>query len=86
MPYLTRKQAAALGLVLDDLEQVKKYLDTREVCIPGGVPTTILHYTRADGSVLYPVEKWIGSELARLPTAIARLRNFLMLQEHQARR
>lgn len=74
---LTRKQTIAISRIVNDLERVKSYLDTREVCIPGGVATTTLHYTRHDGSVLYAVDKWIGSELAILPSAIGALRQLL---------
>jgi hypothetical protein len=77
MAKLTNRQRKALADVLYDLRRVQRYLDAHAVCIKGGAATTTLHYTRQDGTVLYEVEKWIGSELAIFPTAIANLHNFL---------
>ena len=78
-PRLTLKQRRSIEFALRHAERAYAYImaDSMAVARKGGMATTTLHYTRADGSTLYEVAKDIGSDLTGLPTAIAELRSFL---------
>lgn len=79
MAALTRKQLADLDVVFRHARRAREYLNNPAVAVArrGGVATTTLHYTRADGSVLYEVNKEYGSDLTGLDTAIAVLESFI---------
>jgi hypothetical protein len=79
MARLTRKQTKSLEFALRHAVRALEYVMSPDVAIArkGGAATTTLHYTRADGAVLYEVCKDIGSDLTGLPTAVAELRTFL---------
>ena len=79
MAKLTRKQVSRIGYALRNAERAHAYImrADRAVAIKGGIATTTLHYTRADGAVLYEVDKQIGSDLCGLESCIAELKSFL---------
>ena len=68
MAKLTRKQLGHIRAALDALSDAERYIfrEKTAVCHREQCATTTLHYTRADGSVLYEVEKEYGSHLCRL--------------------
>ena len=80
MAKLTRKQRDQLGAVLAGLRRARDYIerDSTVLAIRSSHATTTLHYTRpSDGSVIYPVNKHIGSDIAMLHTGIHDLHQFL---------
>ena len=77
---LTRKQRAALESVLYDAERARAYIfsDDTAVAHVQKQATTTRDFTRkADGRVLYEVEKAYGSHLCGLPDAVEKLKAFL---------
>jgi len=79
MSRLTKKQRNELGAVLESLRRADQYLrgPNVAVCRKGGAATTTLHYTRADGSVMFEVDKEIGSDLTGLGMGLDKLSLFL---------
>lgn len=80
MAKLTRKQRNQLDAILSGLRRARAYIerDDTVLAIRSSVATTTLHYTRpSDGSVIYPVNKHIGSDIAMLHTGIHDLHRFL---------
>lgn len=79
MAKLTRKQTEALQATLYHLKRAEKYIHDPLTAVTRrcSVATTTLHYTRADGSVLYEVDREIGSDLTGLREGIRRLERFL---------
>jgi len=75
---LTRKQTARIEYALRNAERAYTYImrDDRAVAVKGGAATTALHYTRADGAVLYEVAKH-SSDIVGLESCIAELRSIL---------
>ena len=75
MAKLTKKQFHRLNEIRATLLRAERYLydPAVAICRKGGMATTTLHYTRADGSTMYEVEKAIGSDLCALPQAITDL-------------
>lgn len=82
MAKFTHKQSGRIYAVLQRCEATQKYLSKPDVTVArvGGPATTTLHFTRADGRVLYEVNKEYGSDLAQLQIAIADLK--ALLTEH----
>ena len=76
---LTQKAKRELTRTLEDLERARAYLHNPRVavCRYDETATTALHYSRADGSSLYPVAKDYGSELCLLDSGIQKLKRFL---------
>lgn len=79
MAKLTHKQTAKLETVLYHLKRAQKYLGQAKIAIAqrDTMATTTLHYTRADGSVLYEVNKEYGSDLTGLADGIRMLEMFV---------
>lgn len=79
MRKLTRVQKIHAESALSNAVRALKYLQQSDVavCRKGGFASTTLHYTRADGSTLYEVDKGIGSDLCGLESAITDLRRLL---------
>ena len=78
---LTKKARDDLRFVLRNAERAHIYISSPNIAVArkGGPATTTLHYTRADGSALYEVDKEIGSDLTGLKSAIAALATFIAL-------
>lgn len=76
---LTKKAREELRAILRNAERAREYIhsDRVAVCRRDTQATTTRHYTRADGSVLYEVERAYGSDLVGLDVAIDRLASFL---------
>jgi len=79
MAKFTRVQKLQLEHVLRNATRALHYVMQPDVAIArkGGVATTTLHYFRADGSVLYEVDKEIGSDLCGLQSAVDDLQRLL---------
>ena len=79
MANLTRKQLAELDLAFRHARRAHDYLTRPDVAVArkGQPATTTLHYTRADGSTLYEVNKEYGSDLTGLETAMSVLESFI---------
>lgn len=79
MSKLTNKQRQALEHALYHLERAHKFLMAPDTAVARRCrqASTTLHYTRADGAVLYEIAREIGSDLVGLETGIAALRQFL---------
>lgn len=79
MAKLTKTQKTELHEALRALERARRYLCNPGTAVARRCPraTTALHYTRADGTVLYEVTKDSGSDLVGLFDGIDRLRRFL---------
>lgn len=82
---MTKKDLRKLHQIRDALAEGVQYLrsDRIAVAIKGGPATTTLHYTRADGSALYEIEKEIGCKLCYIYTALESLN---LLLEHERSR
>lgn len=65
---MTKKDRARIDRAIGHLTRAINFInDPRTaVAFKGGMATTTLHYTRADGAVLYEVSKEIGSDLTGL--------------------
>uniref|UniRef100_A0A6M3L0R5 Uncharacterized protein n=1 Tax=viral metagenome TaxID=1070528 RepID=A0A6M3L0R5_9ZZZZ len=76
---LTKKQISSLYYVLRNLERARDYLMSKDtaVCHKGTFASTTLHYSRADGSTLYEVEKTYGSDLTGLFNGIESIKSLL---------
>jgi hypothetical protein len=76
---MTKKDRAELQSILAKLKQAQAYIMDGRTAIArrGGPATTTLHFTRADGEVLYPVNKEIGSDIVGLHHGIYLLDRFL---------
>lgn len=79
MAKLTQKQIGYLEMILRLLHDVEKFIaaDNVAVCRKGGPASTSLHYTRADGQVVYEINKQVGSPLVQLFEARQQLHNFI---------
>lgn len=79
MSKLSKKQIVALESVMRRLSMAEKYLmsDNIAVCRKGGMASTTEHYTRQDGTVLYEVNKHVGSELRQLREGMRELLNII---------
>ena len=79
MSKLTKNDRIALRIVLLHAERAKSFLDDPQIAVArrGTIATTTLHYSRADGSTLYEINKEYGSNLTGLESAIERLGHFL---------
>ena len=79
MATLSKRQRHDLEQVQALLMRVQNWLLSDGIAIArtGGVATTTLHYTRADGATLYPITKDIGCDLVLLGTAISDLHRFI---------
>ena len=79
MAKVAAKRLAVIEKALRNLERGMAYVHSADtaVCKRGGFATTTLHYTRADGSVLYEVERAYGSDLVALQIAKETLESFL---------
>lgn len=79
MTKFTRKQVREIELALENLKSARDYIMQRDIAVCRRVEkaTTSLHYKRADGRVLYEVEKTYGSELCQLEGGISRLEQIL---------
>lgn len=75
----TKKQREAIEIALIYAQRARAYLAQPDIAV--GIlnrpATTTLHYTRADGSTFYPLDKQIGSELCSLETCIDTLTHIL---------
>jgi hypothetical protein len=76
---MTKKQLKQLEDIQMLLLRSQAWLmsDGIAVARAGNQATTDLHFVRPDGATLYPVDKEIGSDLALLHTAIAKLNQFI---------
>jgi hypothetical protein len=77
---LMRRQRNQLDAILAGLRRARAYIERNDtvLAIRSSAATTTLHYTRpSDGSVIYPVNKQIGSDIAMLHTGIHGLHQFL---------
>lgn len=79
MATMTKKQIKQLEDIQKLLLRSQDFLmsDSIAVARTGNQATTSLHFVRPDGATLYPVDKEIGSDLALLHTAIAKLNQFI---------
>lgn len=79
MLSLTRVQRIHVESALRNVSRALTYLQRADiaVCRKGGPATTTLHYTRADGSTLYEVDKSIGSDLCGIESALEDLRRLI---------
>ena len=82
MAKLTRKQTAAVEYALRNLERAKAYIMSKDVAVArrGNFASTTLHYSRADGSTLYEIDREIGSDLCGLDNGINTLKMLLQTQ------
>lgn len=76
---LTFRRLEALRGAIRQIDRGIGYIMAADVavCRRGGPATTTLHYTRADGSVLYEVTKDYGSDLCAFQTARRILEDFI---------
>lgn len=81
---LTKKQTAELLSILNGLEAVMSYLEREDVCIMNvrekvGYEAPGFWYSKlhSDKEMSGPYEKFVGSNLAMLPTEIRSLRDFI---------
>ena len=76
---LTRKQRTALEQILYHAKRAESYIRQPDVSIArkGGVATTTLHYVNHQGTVLYEVNKEIGSNITGLYDVVRLLERFL---------
>jgi hypothetical protein len=76
---LTKKQRGHLETTLYHLKRAERYIFGPQTAVAARKPmaTTTLDYSRADGAVLYEVEREYGSDLVGLRDGIARLEQFL---------
>jgi hypothetical protein len=81
MAKLTKKQANDLWRIVSHFERALNYMngDRVVVALKDDMATTTLHYTRADGSILYPIAKDIGSDLAGLSAGLHYLKQFVRM-------
>lgn len=79
MARMTKAQRGQLEAALYHAKRALAYIDRDNiaVCLKGDKATTTLHYTREDGSSLYPLCKDIGSDLCGLQDAVRILQNIL---------
>jgi len=68
MARLTKKVRARIRRAIAEAQAVEDYImaPERAVCLRAKAATTTLHYTRADGDVLYEVTREYGSDLCRI--------------------
>jgi hypothetical protein len=79
MATLTRKQRESLETVLYHAKRAERYLKQPSIAIAkkGGMATTTLHCVNQQGTVLYELDKEIGSDLCGLYDAVRSLDRFL---------
>lgn len=79
----TKKQMSQLDFVLQNLERAERFLmkDYIAIARKGGLATTTLHYTRADGATLYELRKEYGSDLTGLQSGIQALKSFMRVHD-----
>jgi hypothetical protein len=79
MAELTRKQRAALERILYHAKRAERYIKQPSTAIAkkGGTASTTLHCVNQQGTVLYEIDKEIGSDITGLYDAIRSLENFL---------
>jgi len=83
---LTRKLQKRIEYALRNAERAEAYIMSKDVavCRRESFASTTLHYTRADGGILYEVERAYGSDLTGLQSAIAELRSIIASQYETA--
>ena len=79
MANLTRKQRQSLETILYHAKRAEKYIKQPTVAIArkGGMASTTLHCVNQQGTVLYEIDKEIGSDLVGLYDAVRSLERFL---------
>lgn len=79
MGTLTRKQRTALEAILYHAKRAERYIKQPTVAIArkGGTATTTLHCVNQQGTVLYEIDKEIGSDLTGLYETVLSLERFL---------
>jgi hypothetical protein len=79
MARLTNRQRNTIEAALHDLARARRFLGNPDIAVArkARTATTMLHYTRADGSTLYELDKQFGSDLNGLDVGIASLRALL---------
>lgn len=82
MAKLTRKQISALSQALHHARRAQIYIAGKDVAVAhrGNRSTTKLDYVRADGAVLYEVNKDTGSDLCGLWDCVRMLETFLQAE------
>lgn len=79
MAKLTKAQVRDLHSALSGAKAARLYLDSDRtaVCHRDSMATRTTQYVHRDGDALEPMEKWVGSDLVRLDSAIRTLEAFL---------
>ena len=79
MGTLTRKQRTALEAILYHAKRAEKYIKQPNVAIArkGGMASTTLHCVNQQGTVLYEIDKEIGSDITGLYETVRSLERFL---------
>jgi len=79
MANLTRKQRESLETILYHAKRAERYVRQPNISIArkGGMASTTLHCVNQQGTVLYEVDKEIGSDLCGLYDAVRSLDRFL---------
>jgi hypothetical protein len=79
MAELTRKQRIALETILYHAKRAERYINQPSVAIArkGGIASTTLHCVNQQGTVLYEIDKGIGSDITGLYDAVRSLEHFL---------
>jgi hypothetical protein len=79
MATLTCKQRTALEAILYHAKRAERYIKQPTVAIArkGGMASTTLHCVNQQGTVLYEIDKEIGSDIVGLYDAVRSLERFL---------
>jgi hypothetical protein len=79
MANLTCKQRQSLETILYHAKRAERYIKQPTIAIArkGGIPSTTLHCVNQQGTVLYEIDKEIGSDITGLYDAVRSLERFL---------
>ena len=79
MANLTRKQRESLETILYHAKRAERYMRQPNIAIArkGGAASTTLHCVNQQGTVLYEIDKGIGSDITGLYDAVRSLEHFL---------
>lgn len=81
MAKLTKQQQRELTTILENLKRAHAFVQSPRivVCTKKERATTTQDFTRADGQVVYPIDKVIGSDLTGLQSGCELLESFLAI-------